>query len=237
MWYLFRPAHYCKQFDPKYTDRAIVDKQAKDAGFDNWYKYYSDITQWKFHPEVPCLNPWLVVTENPKDAQRIELERNPYYWKVDTEGRQLPYIDRVTFDAVASVDVALINTLNGDYDLIDYNINVMTNYTVLAENKAKGKYHFAVHKPALMNSAVVMVNHNHPDPVKNKLYNTPAFKFGLSYAMNREEINQLVYSGTTFPRQCSPSEGSPFYDEEYANLAIEYDVAKANKYLDEAGRG
>src|SRR5438552_4062491 len=89
----FAPAHYLKQFLPKYANQAELDKKAKDAKFDSWVRYFLNRNDWATNPDLPVLSPWKTVT--PINPSTWTLERNAYSVFVDTAGNQLPYIDKV----------------------------------------------------------------------------------------------------------------------------------------------
>ena len=93
------------------------------------------------NPQKPTLFAWKI--ERPlTDTQRVTLTRNPYYWKVDTAGNQLPYIDAVTHDVVADKEVMLLKALNGEVDFIGRYINTLSNKPVLVENEKKAGIKF-----------------------------------------------------------------------------------------------
>ena len=84
-------------------------------------------------------------------------------------------------------------------------------------------------------SLAMHFNQNSKDPVKRALLTDARFRKALSSAINREEINEVLYYGLQTPRQASFSSGSPFYDEEWSNAYIEYNPELANQLLDEVG--
>src|SRR5690606_32847040 len=90
---LYLPRHYLRQFHPKYTPKDQVEEQAQAAGFPDWTICFREMAEPHRNPDVPTVGPW--VTKTPITNEQFVLERNPYYWAVDTEGRQLPYIDRI----------------------------------------------------------------------------------------------------------------------------------------------
>ena len=90
----YMPAHYIKQFLPKYSSRDEVDRKAKAAGFDGWLSYIKNRWDWRLNPELPTLGPWKTVS--PINTPTWGLERNPYYYGIDSEGNQLPYIDKIS---------------------------------------------------------------------------------------------------------------------------------------------
>src|SRR5438105_13966200 len=99
----FAPAHYLKQFLPKYANQAELDKKAKDAKFDSWVRYFLNRNDWAVNPDLPVLSPWKTVT--PNNTPTWTLERNPYSVFVDTAGNQLPYIDKVVLTLAENLEV------------------------------------------------------------------------------------------------------------------------------------
>ena len=92
------PAHFFKELHAEFAGNAAANRNARDAGFDNWYDYYWDRYPRTYSNQTlpgqgPVLNPYLLVD---RSESRWIYERNPYYWRVDEQGRQLPYIDRVS---------------------------------------------------------------------------------------------------------------------------------------------
>ncbi|HZC25417.1 MAG TPA: ABC transporter substrate-binding protein, partial [Actinopolymorphaceae bacterium] len=111
------PRHYLSQFHKKYNPGA--DALAKKAGMKDWVALFgSKASPWSFgdNPDLPTLGAWKLVTPFGKST-RVLLDRNPYYWKVDPNGSQLPYIDRVVFDIVNDTDTMLLRASNGEIDL------------------------------------------------------------------------------------------------------------------------
>ena len=84
---LYAPAHYLKKFLPKYSSVEALNQQAKAAGFDNWAQFFKIKSDWRLNPDVPTLSAWRMV--QPINGQTWALERNPYFWAVDTAGNQL----------------------------------------------------------------------------------------------------------------------------------------------------
>src|SRR5262249_31496011 len=87
------PAAYLKQFHPKYVDQAKIDQMAKDAKFDSWVSFFTAKADWGLNVDLPVLAPWK--TTSPINTPTWVLERNPYYYAVDTAGNQLPYWDKI----------------------------------------------------------------------------------------------------------------------------------------------
>ena len=226
------PAHYLKQFHPDYVPTEKLDSMAKEAKLEKWDKLFllkSDSFQ---NPECPVLGAYKVVT--PPPAQIVVLERNPYYWKVDVKGNQLPYIDRLQFEFVENVEVLTIKTIAGEYDG-DFLHIATSNYPLLVENSKKGNYRILKWRYGYGSAVAYYLNQNVKDPVLQNLFRNKKFRIALSLAINRNEINELFYFGLAKPRQASLVKGSPYYDPAWEKAYIEYNPKEANRLLDEIG--
>ncbi|MBC7320947.1 ABC transporter substrate-binding protein [bacterium] len=230
--WIFAPKHYLKQFHPKYTDQKTLEEAYKKAGFDAWYKYFQNRNDWIQNPDLPTIRAWK--PSNPPDSKVWVMERNPYYWKIDTAGNQLPYIDRITHELVANAEMVTMKAVAGELDMQLRHINFM-DYTLLKENEKKGDYRVIRWLPALGADVGIFINQNLKDQVLKKFFTNPRFRQALSIAINRDEINQLIYHGVGKPRAATVIPQSVYYDPSVEKLYAEYDPAKANKILDDLG--
>ena len=187
---------------------------------------------WDTNPDRPTLWAWKLKV--PGTATRMVHVRNPYYWKVDPEGNQLPYIDRITHDLVENPDMINFKAMTGEIDMQMRHI-LFANYTLLMENQEKGDYRVLKWRNAIGADPLIMPNQTCKDLVLRKLFENDKFRKALSLAINREEINELCYLGTAEPRQASIISGAPYYSEEWEKAYAEYDPKKANALLDEIG--
>ena len=230
---VIRPAHYLKQFHADYADPDELAQRVRDAGYDAWFElhdfaaiYYDDINR-------PVLHPWILTTPRGRDQQIAR--RNPYYWKVDTAGNQLPYVDTLRIAIAPDTEVAIIQALAGEFDLLPRYVNTVTNRPLFAENMQQGNYHFAELRNDSSNVSVWHFNQTHEDPVKRAIFREPDFRKALSHAIDREEIIELIYFGLGEPAQGSPLPASAFYHERHARGYLEYDPDLANRLLDGIG--
>lgn len=223
------PLHYLKQFHPKYNPD--VQKLAAELGFADWPTMMRAKMDFWTNSDVPTLHAWKLQAGF-GSSTIIEATRNPYYWKVDAEGNQLPYADSVRWTTVEDNEVSLLQTMAGEVDFkFGTAINSPDNQAVLLENADKGHYRLA---PTAAPSVVTSFDLNETvmDPIKREVFRSKDFRIGLSYAMNREEISELVYFGVKKPAQFAPTAVSPIYDKEFAEQYIEYSPEKANEHLD-----
>lgn len=233
------PAHYCSQFHPAHNadnmDALIAEAEANDwvnlmelkCGNVNGTPYDA---LWQ-NSELPVLFPWLLTTAYGAGTQ-VVAERNPYFWKVDSAGRQLPYIDKLVYDVGEDVEVLVLKALNGEIDMQDRHIGSLSNKAVFADSMEAGEYSFFETIPSSMNTMAIALNLTHKDPMKRELYQNKDFRIALSHAINRQEIIDVVYVGQGEPYQLAPRPTSPFYNETLAKQYTEFDLEQANQILD-----
>lgn len=229
---LLDPAHYLKEYHIKYNGDA--DKVAKKAGYSDWTKLFLAKQNPISNKDVPVLYPW-IVTKAVGDGSRVEAKRNPYYWKVDPEGRQLPYLDDVIFDVITNAETILLKATHGDIGFTTRHINTLTNKPVLARNRRKGDYRFVKLKSTYQNEMCIGLNLTSEDPALRELFQKKDFRVGLSYAIDRSELSDTIWQRSGRPWQAAPLPESEYYDEEFAHQYLEYDTQKANDHLDRAG--
>ncbi|NPV09353.1 MAG: ABC transporter substrate-binding protein [Anaerolineae bacterium] len=225
------PKHYLTQFHPKYVAKDELDKKTKDAKFENWWEYFANRRLWD-NPEHPRLTPW-IPTRVPPDIP-ILCERNPYYWKTDPEGNQLPYIDRVQFDVVENSDLLNLKAVAGELDMQFRHI-MWSNYPLFIENAEKGDYRVMKWTLAEGSNCLLFPNMNHKDPGLRELLANLDFRIALSHGINRSDINELAYQGFGTPRQASLIPQSAYFKEEHALRYADHDPEKANGILDDLG--
>ncbi|WP_129669596.1 ABC transporter substrate-binding protein [Phytoactinopolyspora endophytica] len=230
---VYFPKHYLQEFLPTYNPDA--EQLAEDAGFGDWTEYWEEdrIIPW-INPEKPVLNPW-VITDPINVGNVTVAERNPYYWKVDAGGAQLPYIDRMEFEVVQEEEVMLLKGVNGELDFHTRHFNTDANKPVLAEGREEGDYDFVTVESTSMNRMIISLNMAHKDEELAEIFQNKDFRIGLSHAIDRQDIIDTVYQRQGEPWQAAPHPDSEFYDEEFAKQYTEYDVDLANEHLDAAG--
>ena len=224
------PAHYMKQFHPRYVPKAQLVAMANELGFDLWTQLYLDKRDWR-NPEMPRLWPWVMV--QPPPARPAIFERNPYYWKVDPEGNQLPYIDRMTFE-IFDLETINLKAINGEMGMQSRHLAI-GNYPLFMEGRRKGRYRVLHWVDGSGGTNILALNLNHKDPVTKAIFGDHRFRKALSVALKRDELNEADFFGTGKPRQVCPPPSSPYYSAAYEKAYIEYDPERANRMLDEMG--
>ncbi len=230
----YAPAHYLKQFLPKYSSEDEVTRKAKAAGFDSWVRYLRNRTNWSLNAELPVLTPWRTVT--PINTPTWNLDRNPYYWAVDTAGNQLPYIDRISMGLAENLEVLNLRAIAGEYDLQERHTS-LAKLPVFLENQKKGNY--SVHLDTRLCGADVALLINtafDADPEVTKWLLSRDFRRALSLGIDRDQINESFFLGLGVPGSTVPTEmvaQNP--GKEYRKKWSVLDVKQANALLDKAG--
>ena len=163
-------------------------------------------------------------------GERIELERNPYYWKTDADGRKLPYLDRIILLILPSAETRLIKFLQGET-----HVYAMTgqDYPILKEREAKGDFEIIKSGPGFGSNFVVF-NQGSRDLVKRAWFQKEGFRRAAAYAMDRSSMIDIVLNGLGV-MQCSPiSPSDPSFYHRPA-FCPEYDPDKARSLLAEEG--
>lgn len=230
--------HYFEQYHPDYNPD--VPAQAQAEGFDNWVDYFYNhggdhYNPSRWSPGVPTLDPWMAENALQSDTTRLSLVRNPYYFKVDPEGRQYPYIDYMAFDVVPEVQNMVLRAANGEVDMQERHFTTLDNKAFLADNQTKGDYHFVTLNSTDSNTAVLQLNQTSKNPALREIFQNRDFRVALSYAINRQEMIDTLYFGTTTPAQPAPLPSDALYNATLATQYTEYDPDMANQMLDAAG--
>ncbi|MEM8665473.1 MAG: ABC transporter substrate-binding protein, partial [Pseudomonadota bacterium] len=208
--------HYCSQFHPKYNEN--IDALIEENNADNWATLFrqkcGDIeipSRWG-NPDRPTLDPWILTEEAYSGgATRVVMERNPYFWQVDQNGQQLPYIDRVIFGINQDSESLLLEAIAGDIDMQARHIDSVGNRPVLFENQDAGGYSLFRMTNAASNTMGFYPNLLHPDPAMREMLGAKDFRVALSHAIDRDEIIDVVYLGQGEPWQIGPSKAHPLY--------------------------
>jgi len=226
---LMKPKHYLSQFHPKYN-KEITD-----------FVLHREKDNYITNPDFPTIYAW--VTKIYEDGVRIVLERNPYYWKLDPEGNQLPYIDRIIALRVDDEETRVLKALQGEFDLSIRGINPR-NIPVLHENQEKGNYKLLMWSNGAGGWPGMLVNQDHVgDEYIRQLLRDKRFRRAVSVAIDRENINEAIWNGLGTVQQGTITKESPHFAtpegqelfKQWQEFYSQYDPDLANKLLDEIG--
>ncbi len=228
------PAHYMKQFLPKYSSEEEVTARAKAEGYDGWVSWLRMKYSWALNPDLPVLTPWKTVS--PINSPIWSMERNPYFWGVDTDGNQLPYIDRVTMTLAENAEVANLRAIAGEFDIQERHMH-LAKLPVFLENQDKGNY--TVHLDPASNGAdcgIHVGTSYKGDPEIEKWLRNVNFRRALSLAVDRDQLNEAIWLGVGTPGSIAPAPDTLYSPgPEYNKAWAEFDLARANQMLDDMG--
>ena len=231
---LYAPAHYLKQFLPKYRGVEALNIKAKASGNDNWLSRYKQKSDWRLNRDLPTLSAWVMTS--PITSPQWVLERNPYFYAVDTSGNQLPYIDRVQLTLSENPDVINLRAIAGEYDYQERFID-LAKLPVLLDNAAKG--HYKVHLDPGFNGgdSVIFVNQTFKgDPEIARLLANADFRHALSMGIDRDQLNETFWLGLGTPGAPIPDPVIPESPgESWRKRWTTLDLVQANAILDRLG--
>lgn len=239
----FQPKHFLSKMHIKYNDKA--DEEAKAKGFKDWAEWlntYYGSSDWKDVPSpllkkadtvvVPTLESHILVEDT---ATGRKMVANPFFHMVDTAGQQLPYIDVIDEQYVQDKEVQNLKITNGEVTYKQQAIFI-EDFPLLKENEAQGNYTVEL-APGLGENVFLAVNMTHKDEVLRGVFTDLRFRQALSLALDREEINEIVYLGQGEPMQVMPAEPATvtFVSDEMRNAMISRDVEGAKALIAEVG--
>jgi peptide/nickel transport system substrate-binding protein len=230
----FAPQKYLSKWHLKYNPKA--NEIAKKEGFNNWtlcLLRHLDNSQAAMDTKAPDVTPWVLTRID--DQGNKYFDRNPYYHVVDRAGKQLPYIDQQVAVIVKDAQVRTLKLISGELHAAGENPLPVKEYTLFKENELKGNYKVYLFKNTRGSDCAYTFNINDKDPVLRKIFTDVRFRHAMSYAINRNQINDVLYFGKAEVRQASPPENTSFYEDWMGKYAIEYNPDKANALLDEMG--
>lgn len=227
------PKHYAQQFHPDYNSNA--NKEARDAGFNNWYQYLRSKAvsgeHYQVNPECPVLSPWRV---SEYTEEYIRWERNPYFWAVDTAGNQLPYIDKLMGFFALDKELRVARVLSGQVDLNKRDID-LENFTGLKKKEKELGYDVWTTNSNWGSVFALYPNQVHKDPKKRALFQNKKFRIALSHAINRERINEVLFKGLATPVGTITPRDPVFYNEDLENMYKEYNPERTKSLFTEIG--
>jgi peptide/nickel transport system substrate-binding protein len=224
---VLEPAHHLKQFHTKYTSLEELKPLLDEQGLTNewWTVFHNNRCEnWSMtHPRCagyPALNPWIGVDTG--NASLMRFERNPYYFKVDTQGQQLPYIDFLTSQQVQDMQMVTLKIVAGEVDFQRESTSLV-NIPLYKENEEKAGFRVQL-LDMHVDSTGFFIYQTFANDNWKKLAQDVRFRKAVSLAINRQELIDTIYYGyASLPLNTMGEENS------------KYDVAAANALLDDIG--
>jgi len=230
----FAPAHYLKQFHPKWSSKDEVTRKAAEMKFDSWVALFKNRNDACRNPDLPVVTPWKTVS--PINTPTWVLERNPYSVWVDSAGNQLPYIDRIRMTLGENLELINLRAIAGEYDSQARHIDI-SKLPVLLENQKKGNYRVYLDPSTQGADVGLFCNQSFDkDPEIAKWLGTREFRIALSHGIDRQQVNETFVLGLGQTGSAAPGERTLYFPgPEYKTLHCAYDVKKANAMLDNLG--
>jgi len=230
----YAPAHYLKLFHPKYAGQAKVDQMAKDAKFDDWVAFFKFKDDWQLNTELPVMCPWR--TTSPINTPTWVMERNPFYWSVDTAGNQLPYIDKISMANAESIEVVGLRGAAGQIDFQSRNME-LTKLPVFLQNQKQGDYTVHLDPGVVGTDAAFYFNQSFDSDAEiAKWVTNKDFRHAFSLGIDRAQLNEAFWLGLGTPGSPIPEDSSPYNPgPEWRTKWHVKDPKQANDLLDKAG--
>lgn len=197
---LFRPAHFIKQFHADYTDIAEIQPILDALEIKTWEDLVilKDMRHWELYREhgvgVPSLTPWIAEEVTSSVVRAV---RNPYYWKVDIAGNQLPYIDRVEAEVSSQLQSIILKTAAGEYDVVT-SFAQIREMPLYQENAERSNIRTVLHG-SINNPPILFLNHDYDyeteGSVWQQLVSDPRFGSAIASAIDKEDVNNTLYFG------------------------------------------
>jgi peptide/nickel transport system substrate-binding protein len=231
--FLYRPAHYLQAYHQDYGDAAKIAEAVDEAGVRNWAELHNRLdNMYRLdNPALPTLQPWWNSVWPP--STRFVAKRNSFYHRIDESGQQLPYLDKLILSVVGGALVPA-KSGSGEADLQARGLN-FTDYTFLKENEQRSGYDVRLWRTVRGSQLALYPNLNASDPQWRSLLRDTRFRRALSLAIDRYEINSVIYYGLCLVGNNGVLPDSPLYDEARHMAWAQFEIDQANAILDEMG--
>jgi len=233
--YIFLPAHYMRRFHESYAEAQALQADVKAHRLKDWTALHEQKARLyrNENPDLPTLEPWRIRNQPP--AERFVFERNPFFHRVDEVGQQLPYIDRVVINTATG---SLIPTKvgAGDSDLQARYLS-FDNYTFLKTAEKNKDFNVKLWRNAEGARLALYPNLNAADPVWRALMRDVRVRRAFSVAINRRDINNVVFYGLAKQGANTLLPGSPLSEPAFREAWAQFDPKLADSLLDQAGLG
>jgi len=232
---LFAPRHFLEEFHPDFVGEEEANQKAAEAGFESWHLYFLVLNDPYMNPDTPVVTPWKPVTQISTDE--FVLERNPYFYGVDTAGNQLPYFDGLALELVEELEVLNLRAIAGNYTVQGRHID-FAKLPVFRENEAEGGYFIDFWTSSTRHPVKIAFNQDwDADPdIAAFTVGSRDFRKALSLAIERDEINETFFLGVGKLASFCPADTPPYFNDDRWDAEFgRFDPEEANQILDSIG--
>lgn len=212
----YAPKHYLEQFHPAYSSEGSYEL-FEEKSFD-------------YNVDRPVMTAWKIVQYEAGDTLMVA-ERNPYYYAVDIEGNQLPYIDQQYYHLVEGTEGVNAMGIAGNLSMQARAID-LAKYPIYYDNRESGDYHMLLWPQAQASAATLWFNQSYPDEKYRTLFQSLAFRRAMSHAINRDAINEIAFLGQGIPRTQTVVPDSPYYQEDIETIHAEHNPGLSKQLLE-----
>ncbi|MBE9007905.1 ABC transporter substrate-binding protein [Fortiea sp. LEGE XX443] len=173
-------------------------------------------------------------------SQRVVFQRNPYYWRKDSQGQSQPYIERLVWQIVENTDTSLLQFRSGGLDTVGITPDY---FSLLKVQEKQGNFKIYGDEPTTSTS-FVLFNLNKGkrngkslvEPIKSRWFNTIEFRQAVAYAIDRQTMINNTFRGLGKPQDSPITVQSPYYlSPEEGLKTYNYNPEKAKQLLIKAG--
>ena len=231
--YIYRPAHYMRQFHRNFVTESELQIRVSAAKQRNWAALHNKMDNLYRNDNInlPVLQPWVCVSKT--SSNRLRFKRNPYFHRIDPSGQQLPYVDEFVF-GIASNKLISAKSGTGEVDLQARYLR-FDDYTFLKKGEGRSPYSTRLWPTAKGSHLALFPNLNHKKVELRSIIRDVRFRRALSMAVNRYEINQVIYYGLAIEGNNTVLPESPLYKPYYRSKWAKLDLTAANQLLDDMG--
>jgi len=230
------PAHYLRPLHPEFGDPEKIQEMMEAWELPSAISVFKRAhREMENNPELPTLGPWIMRTY--RSGGPYTVVRNPYYYAVDEQGNQLPYLDRIVFQEKNKkmVDISVVNGESSIQEATNFN-----DYTELMTQRQRNGYEVYHWYPARRSLFAIALNLNRKvddaeSAQKHELLNDRRFRQALSLAINRQAIIDAEWLGFGEPAQIAPGPASEYDYPKLQKAFTEFDPARARRMLDDIG--
>ena len=231
--YIYRPAHYMRQFHKDFAANSKLQKLVTTAKQRNWAALHNkmDNLYRNDNIDLPVLQPWVCVSKS--SSNRLRFKRNAFFHRIDPQGQQLPYVDEFIF-GIANNKLISAKTGTGEVDLQARYLR-FDDYTFLKKGEDRSAYSTRLWPTAKGSHLALFPNLNNNNKVLQSILRDVRFRRALSMAVDRYEINQVIYYGLAIEGNNTVLPESPLYKSYYRSRWAQLDLKASNKLLDDMG--